>query len=96
MSSRPAPGTAGYDEWLDYQQSHGQARLDEEEFRRQEEALAELGCDEAISIAVAHDLAAAVRHAVQWLDVPLVLRTVASVIEEFDRRQADDDYDLPF
>lgn len=95
MSSRPAPGTAGYDEWLDYQQSHGQARLDEEEFRRHEAAIGELPADEAISIAVAQDLAAAVRHAVQWLDVPLVLRTVAAVIEAFDQEQVPHD-DEPF
>lgn len=95
MSSAPAPGTAGYEEWLDHQQSRGQAILDEEEFARHEEEIARMSADQAISLSVATELATAVRHAVQWLDVPTVLRTVATVVEAFDREQADDD-DEPF
>lgn len=83
MTSHPAPGTEGYDAWLDHQ-----AGLADDEL--EEDRLARMAADEAISMAVVDDLIAAVHAAVQWLDVPTVLRTVAEVIEVFDQGQADD------
>lgn len=55
--------------------------------------LAEMSAGEAIADAVRHDLHVAVRAAIQWLDVPSVLRIVADEVEASDRP---DDRDEPW
>lgn len=90
MTHPPRPDDDHYDEWLDTQQAIGDhlALLEEDITGR-------MSADQAISAMIERELCDAVFHAVQWLDVPTVLRAVASTIERFDQRQDDDD-DCPF
>lgn len=74
------PDDEHYDEWLDMQAAIGSS-LDADH--------------EAISDSERNQLAAAVRHALGWLDVPSVLHVVADTIEQFDLEDQPDD-DLPF
>ena len=76
--TQPHPDDEWYDDWLEDQMARG---MDQD------------GCVEHrdITADVSNELAVAVKHALNWLDVPTLLLVVAEEMRRFDQAQEVDD-----